>query len=71
MNNYLIFIPVYNEEKNILSFFYNLVNFIDFKTDSVLIIDDNSIDNTRLFLNLILEELRELGLENNIKIIFN
>lgn len=68
---YLILVPVYNEEKNILNFFYNLISFIDFKTDNVLIIDDNSNDGTRVFLNNILKKLEKLGLENNIKIIFN
>jgi glycosyltransferase involved in cell wall biosynthesis len=51
MKTYLILVPVYNEENNILKFLYNLINFIDFKTDRILLIDDDSKDNTKSILN--------------------
>lgn len=76
MRRYLIFIPVYNEENNILLFLNNLTNFVDFKTDSILIIDDNSSDNTKFILNNILKQLNKideynLNLKSKLTIIFN
>jgi glycosyltransferase involved in cell wall biosynthesis len=73
MKTYLVLVPVYNEENNILRFLYNLINFIDFKTDRVLLIDDDSKDNTKSILNKFLKDLDEfkLSFKNKIDIIFN
>jgi|GEM_PF-661153 len=73
MKTYLILVPVYNEENNILRFLYNLINFIDFKTDRVLLIDDDSKDNTKSILNKFLKDLDDLKIsfKNKIDIIFN
>ncbi len=73
MSKYLIFVPVYNEENNISRFLNNLFNFIDLKTDEILIIDDNSSDNTKIILNYILQLLKKynLNFKNKLKVIFN
>jgi len=73
MKTYLILVPVYNEENNILRFLYNLINFISFKTDKILLIDDDSTDNTKSILNNFLKKLDEfkLSFKDKIDIIFN
>ena len=68
VNKNLLFIPTYNEKKNILPLINKIKKYVKFKND-ILFVDDNSIDGSKEIFNklkekniLIINRKKKLGI---------